>query len=97
MAEATTGDIDLRDNPSQSRYELRVDGRLVGRADYYLDGDRVVLPHTEVDSVHGGKGLGNRLVRFALDDVRAQGRSVVPSCSFVATFISRNPEYQDLT
>ena len=31
-----------------------------------------------------------------LDDLRARGRAVVPLCPFVAGFIRRHPEYDDL-
>jgi predicted GNAT family acetyltransferase len=31
-----------------------------------------------------------------LDDVRRQGKIVVPLCPFVAAFIGKHPEYVDL-
>jgi hypothetical protein len=42
------------------------------------------------------RGLGAELVRGALDDVRRNGRTVVPQCWFVAQFIDEHPEYADL-
>ena len=41
-------------------------------------------------------GLAGRLVRFCLDDIRAQGLRVDPACPFVAAYIRKNPEYSDL-
>jgi uncharacterized protein len=35
-------------------------------------------------------------VRHALDDVRAAGRTVIPTCWYVAQFIDEHPEYEDL-
>ena len=35
-------------------------------------------------------------MRAALADARAAGRKVVPACSYVAKFIERHREYQDL-
>ncbi len=78
------------------RFELRVDGELVGFADYTVRGDRMVFDHTEIDPASGGHGYGGVLVRAALDDVRAQGLKAVPACSFVDDYINRNPEYADL-
>ncbi len=78
------------------RFELRVDGELVGFADYQVRGDRMVFDHTAIDPASGGRGLGGVLVRAALDDVRAQGLKAVPTCSFVDDYITRNPEYADL-
>ncbi|MEJ1974628.1 MAG: GNAT family N-acetyltransferase [Lacunisphaera sp.] len=43
-----------------------------------------------------GRGIAEQLVRVALDDARAAGRKVVPACSYVAVFIKRHREYQEL-
>ncbi|WP_222194034.1 GNAT family N-acetyltransferase [Modestobacter italicus] len=82
--------------PEDSRYEIRDGDRLLGVAAYQRRGDQLVFTHTEVDSDEGHSGLGSTLVRGALDDVRAQGGSVVPMCSFVRGWIERHPEYRDL-
>ena len=87
---------DVSDNAERSRYELFIDGELVGIADYRVSGDQVVMPHTEIASARRGQGLGAVLVRGALDDVRAKGKSVVPQCWYVAEFIDEHPEYQAL-
>ena len=88
--------IEVRHNPAESRYELTIDGRLVGVAEYRADGDRLVFPHTEIEPALRGRGLGAELVRGALDDVRTTGRTVVPRCWYVAQFIDEHPEYRDL-
>ena len=79
-----------------SRYELHVDGELAGIADYVERDGSVVLPHTVIDSSRRGQGLGAVLVQGALDDIRPTGRTVVPSCWYVAEFIDENPSYKDL-
>jgi uncharacterized protein len=87
---------DVRDNPELSRYELFLDGAMVGVADYRIEGATVVFPHTEVDPLYRGQGLAAVLVRTALDHVRASGRTVVPQCWYVAEFMASNPAYRDL-
>lgn len=87
---------DVRDAPDEQRYEITVDGTLAGFAVYRLDGDRTVFVHTEISPDFGGRGLGNTLAAGALDDVRSRGRRAVPICPFIAAFIGRHPEYQDL-
>lgn len=90
-------DIDVRDNPAESRYEVLADGELAGFAQYKLDGDRITMYHTEVDPEHEGAGLGGRLARQALDDVRARGLRVVPLCPFIAAYIrGHQDDYLDL-
>lgn len=86
----------VRNAEDRSRYELVDDGEVVGIADYRIDGDHVVFPHTEVRPHRRGEGLGQVLVRGALDDVRSSGRLVVPRCWFVAQFFDANPGYADL-
>jgi predicted GNAT family acetyltransferase len=87
---------EVRNNSDQSRYELLIDGTVVGIADYHVVGDTVVFPHTEIESERRGQGLGAQLVQYALDDVRATNRRVVPQCWYVAQYIAEHPEYADL-
>jgi predicted GNAT family acetyltransferase len=86
----------VRDNPEESRYEIRDGDRVLGFAAYERRGDTVVFTHTEVDPDAGQDGLGSTLVRAALDDVRSKGGSVVPLCPFVRGWIERHPDYADL-
>jgi uncharacterized protein len=88
--------MEVRRNDKQSRYELVEDGTVIGVADYRVDGDVVVMPHTQIDGRRRGQGLGAVLVQGALEDVRAQQATVVPSCWYVAQFISEHPDYRDL-
>ena len=88
--------FEVKHNAERSRYELWVDGRLAGKADYDKSGSATVFFHTEIAPSLRGQGLGEELVRNALDDVRAAGGAVVPRCWFVAGFIDQNPDYADL-
>ncbi|HYF46983.1 MAG TPA: GNAT family N-acetyltransferase, partial [Acidimicrobiales bacterium] len=56
----------------------------------------LVFPHTEIARERRGQGLGEVLVRGALDDVRERGEVIVPACWFVAEFVRDHPEYADL-
>jgi predicted GNAT family acetyltransferase len=87
---------DVRDNAELNRYELFVDGRLLGIAEYRRNGDVMVLPHTVIQPADRGRGWGEVLVRAALDDIRRQGHRIVPQCWFVAEFVDLNPQYADL-
>jgi hypothetical protein len=44
----------------------------------------------------GGRGIGSKLIRGALDMERAAGRHIVAQCPFVARFIAGHADYQDL-
>ncbi len=83
--------LDVVNNTDAGRYETSG-----GHIAYTRDGDVVTMTHTEVDPELEGQGIGGELVRQALDDVRAHGLRVRPSCPFVAAYIRRHPEYADL-
>lgn len=56
----------------------------------------MVFTHTLVPPELRGRGVAEKLVRAALAEARARGCRVVPQCSYVARFIERHAEYQDL-
>ena len=88
--------IEFSDHTESRRFELRADGEVLGFIDYLLAGDVITLVHTEVDPAHSGQGHAATLARGALDDARARGLTVVPSCPYVASYITKHPEYADL-
>ena len=77
------------------RFWARVDGQLCV-CDYRLQGDTVMFTHTEVPPALAGRGLAARLVQVALDWARAEGLKVRPLCSYVAAYLRRHPDQQDL-
>lgn len=69
-----------------------------GRAECaYRQHDGVLLlTHTEVPVALEGRGLAAALVQATLDWARAQGLRVRPLCSYVAAYMRRHPQTQDL-
>lgn len=85
----------VHDNPEASRFEARV-GDAVAVAEYRLVNGVMIFTHTEVPPELEGQGVGSTLVRGALEHARAQGHRVAPLCPFVASWIRRHPEFEDL-
>ncbi len=85
----------VKRNDDRTRYELSVDGQLAV-SEYNRLTNAVMFTHTEVLEALEGRGVGSVLARGALDDVRAQGLEVIPLCPFIAAFMRRHKEYQDL-
>ena len=83
------------DRPDQNRFELAI-GDELALAYYRIEGDRIVLTHTEVPQALSGQGVGSRLAKGVFERIRASGRKVVPRCSFMAGWVSRHPEYNDI-
>jgi len=88
-------DSPVRDNTAKHRFELEEDGQ-TAFADYVRRGEVLVIPHVEAPVALRGKGTAGRLMTGMLDQVRAAGLKVAPSCPYAAAFIQRNKQYQDL-
>lgn len=83
-------------NERESRFEIRL-GTEIAELTYARQGEKVlVLFHTGVPPAWEGRGIGARLVKAALEYARQNGYSIIPLCSFVAAYLRRHPEYQDL-
>ena len=76
-------------------FEAVVDGRRSVCA-YRLQGDTMVITHTEVPPALQGRGIAAALVAAALAHARERGLRVRPLCSYVAVYMRRHPETLDL-
>jgi uncharacterized protein len=88
--------IEVADAPERERYELSIDGEVSGYSAYRARPGLIAFVHTEVDERLQGRGLADRLIRFALEDARARGLAVLPFCPFVKAFIERHREFDEL-
>ncbi|TWG12082.1 hypothetical protein FHX75_14413 [Micromonospora palomenae] len=87
----------MNDAPERERFEARDEsGALAGLVTYQLTGSIIAYTHTEVDPQFEGRGLGSTLARAVMDDARARGRTVVPICPFLAEWLGKHPEYDDI-
>jgi predicted GNAT family acetyltransferase len=93
---AVTERIEVADVPGRERYELSIDGETVGFTAYRARPGLIAFVHTEVDERLRGRGLGDRLIRFALEDARSRDLAVLPFCPFVKAFIERHREFAAL-
>ena len=86
---------EVRDNKERHRFELAVDGG-TAFSQYKLGPGTITFLHTEVPKELEGHGIGSRLVRGELEAARAKGMKVVAKCPFVAAYIKKHAEFQDL-
>jgi predicted GNAT family acetyltransferase len=87
----------IENRAEQSRFELSIGTEVASFSEYHdADGTRTFF-HTVTSPAYRGRGLAAVLTEFALDDARAKGLTVVPSCWFVHEFIETNRDrYGDL-
>ena len=92
MPETAENEVEVVNQPDASRYEIREGGELAGFADYRLEGEVITFTHTEVDPDRGGRGLGSRLIEFAVTDARSRGLEIIPRCPFVRDWVKAHPD-----
>ena len=81
----------VRHNLAQGQFELAVDGQ-TSVLQYRRSGESIRLIHTEVPEPLRGRGLGQQLVRAALDYAHFHQLKVVPVCPFVKLYLEKHPE-----
>ncbi len=64
---------------------------------YRLSGQEVDLYHTYVPEVFRGRGIAEKLCKAAFDYAKAEGLTVIPSCSYISeAYLKRHREYESL-
>ena len=85
----------VTDNAAESRFELDVDGATAFAA-YRVQDGQLIFTHTEVPESLSGRGVGSKLAKGALDLARERRMPVVAQCAFIAGYVRKHPEYQEL-
>jgi hypothetical protein len=91
-----TTEIVRHDHDGEGRYQLLVDGAPAGELEYRQHEGRRVFTHTGVRDEFEGQGLAAKLAVRALDDARADDVAIVPLCPYVAGYLEKHEDYQDL-
>lgn len=93
----STRDVDVVYDREASRFVALLGGEASGAfLDVERRDDHWALIRTVVPDELGGRGIGSSLVRAALERARDEGVRVNPHCSFVAAWLRRHPDRQDL-
>lgn len=77
---------------SRHRYELYSQEELAVVITFKELPGHVDFEHTIGQPGFEGRGLAKVLARYALDDVVASGKRIIPHCPYVARFIEKHPE-----
>lgn len=87
--------MQIRHDAAQSRFATDHEEPAVLAYDKKEDGT-LDLHHTAVPPSLEGKGVGGQLVRYAIDHARSEGIKIIPTCSFVRSWLDRHPEQADV-
>lgn len=88
--------LEVIHNEAEERFETWIDGQL-SKLDYMQDENTIVITHVGVHPEHRGQGVAGKLTQVALEYAKEKSFRVIPMCPYVATYIRRNPQYEELT
>jgi hypothetical protein len=82
-------------NKEEKRFVIYAEGKEV-YVKFEIKNNKMDLDHTYTNPELRGKGLAALVVRAALEFTKGNNLKVIPTCSYVRSFISKNEEYQEL-
>jgi predicted GNAT family acetyltransferase len=88
--------FEIKHDSDAGRFYADIDGS-IAHLDYVRVDERTLdLRHTYVPEALRGRGLAGQIVRFALTYARENSFKVIPTCSYVAATLQRDPSYSDI-
>ena len=82
-------------NPERKRFEVKVSNKLAVCEYIQLTG-KIIFTHTAVPPGLEGMGIGSSLARKGLKYARENQLKVQPLCPYIAGYMKKHPEEQDL-
>jgi uncharacterized protein len=86
----------VTDIAERKRYEINIDGESAGLALYVDAGNQRIFYQTKIDDQFDGRSLRDTLFAAALADTRAIGKRVVALCPYVAAYVDRGEDFDDI-
>lgn len=87
--------IEFKVNDTLKQFELHAEGE-VAYLEYFFEGKKIFLTHTETPESIRGKGYAKELVNKSLQYAKEHEYIVVPACSYVADYVNNHPEWRDI-
>ena len=87
--------IIILNNEKEQQFQVRVEGELAF-IEYRFYNGNIALMHTEVPDKLSGRGIASALAEYALTYARDHKIRVMIYCPFVAGYLKKHPEYQEL-
>ena len=89
--------MEISHEPDAHRYVLSDGDEFLGEIEYQVQGTTLLLLRAEVPIEKRGQGLGIPLTKGTLEAIRDEGvYSVTPICPYIAKYIMKSSEFDDL-
>lgn len=82
-------------NEKQMQFEIHTGGE-TAMLEYRFNNKDIALMHTFVPDHLNGQGIASTLAKYALDWIKGQHKKALVYCPFVAAYVKRHPEYDDV-
>jgi predicted GNAT family acetyltransferase len=90
-------EIQRDEHGRRGAFYIEKDGEWVAEMSYIKQGSgAIIIDHTEVDKSLRGQGIGQKLVRAAVDYARANNLKVRARCRYARISLEENPDYSDV-
>jgi predicted GNAT family acetyltransferase len=80
----------VSDNVAASRFEL-IEGAHLAYADYRREPGRLIIDYVFSPPQLRGQGTAGRLMEGLVAQARARDETIIPVCSYAATWLKRHP------
>src|SRR5215213_7284954 len=85
----------VTNNETQQQFEVHMNNELAV-LQYRFYKDDIALMHTDVPDELSGKGVASALAVYALEWAKEHEKKIIVYCPFVASYLKKHPEYDDL-
>ncbi len=72
------------------------DGEWIAELSYVKDDTTMTIDHTETDEKLRGEGIGQDMIKAAVEYARKNGLKINPACPYARKVIEETPEFQDI-
>jgi predicted GNAT family acetyltransferase len=88
--------LHVEQDPARERYDLFDGEQFIGFVGYSAEYGIVDLQHTIIKEEYSRRGYARALVTIVLERIWARGEKIIPTCSYVAQYLQRFPQYKVL-
>ena len=72
------------------------EGEWIAELTYFTNNGVMTIDHTEIDEKLRGEGIGQDMVKAAVEYAREKGLKIKAACPYAKKVIERTPEFQDI-
>ena len=88
--------IERDEHGRKGAFFIDEDGEWIAELTYSLNDGTMTIDHTEIDKKLRGEGIGQDMVRAAVEYAREKGLKIDPVCPYARKIIESTPELQDV-